>query len=108
MITPLKKVIGGVLLVAGTSIGAGMLALPVVTAAGGFFPAFFSYLICWAFMTSTGLLLLEISLGMPPDANLVTMAGTYLGRGEKYLHGFFTSFFFTASAWLTWRVAGDF
>ncbi len=76
----MKPVLGGTLLVAGTSIGAGMLALPVVTAEGGFFPAFFVYLLCWVFMTCTGLLLLELCLKLPPDANLITMAKTYLGR----------------------------
>jgi len=76
-------VVGGTLLVAGTSIGAGMLALPVVTALGGFMPAFFVYFLCWMFMTCTGLLLLEICLKLPPDANLVTMAGTYLGNFGK-------------------------
>lgn len=60
-----------------------MLALPVVTAAGGFIPAFFIYLLCWIFMTCTGLLMLEICLKLPPDANLVTMAGRYLGRPGK-------------------------
>ncbi len=75
--------LGGTLLVAGTSIGAGMLALPVVTAAGGFVPAFFVYLLCWIFMTCTGLLLLEICLKLPPDANLVSMASSYLGIPGK-------------------------
>ncbi|MES2272690.1 MAG: aromatic amino acid transport family protein, partial [Chlamydiota bacterium] len=55
-----SPVFGGTLLVAGTSIGAGMLALPVVTASGGFLPALFVYFLCWLFMTCTGLLLLEI------------------------------------------------
>lgn len=80
-----KRILGGTLLVAGTSIGAGMLALPVVTAAAGFFPALFIYLICWLFMTCTGLLLLEICLRLPPDANLVSMASHYLGRAGKFL-----------------------
>lgn len=79
-----KHLIGGILLVTGTSIGAGMLALPVVTAEGGFVPAFFTYLLCWGFMTCTGLLMLEICLEMPPDANLISMAGLYLGRGGKF------------------------
>lgn len=81
----MKRVLGGALLVAGTSIGAGMLALPVVTALGGFFPAFFVYILCWMFMTCTGLLLLELCLKLPPDANLVTMAATYLGKGGQWL-----------------------
>ncbi len=79
----MKHLLGGILLVAGTSIGAGMLALPVVTAEGGFFPAFFVYLLCWLFMTCTGLLLLELCLRLPPDANLITMANTYLGWPGK-------------------------
>ena len=79
----MKHVLGGTLLVAGTSIGAGMLALPVVTASGGFFPALLVYFLCWLFMTCTGLLFLELCLKLPPDANLVTMATTYLGRPGK-------------------------
>ena len=91
-----KRLFGGILLVAGTTIGAGMLALPVETGAGGFLPALFSYFLCWAFMTSTGLLTLEVSLRLPPDANLVSMAGTYLGKGGRiaawvlYLFLFYT------------------
>jgi len=77
------KVITGSLLVAGTAIGAGMLALPITTAAGGFWPAFFIYLVCWFFMTATGLLLLEICLWMPQDANLVSMAHHLLGPVGK-------------------------
>lgn len=78
-----KHLLGGILLVAGTSIGAGMLALPVVTAEGGFFPALFIYLLCWGFMTCTGLLMLEIALELPDGANLISMAGGYLGRAGK-------------------------
>lgn len=78
-----KHLIGGILLVTGTSIGAGMLALPVVTGEGGFLPAIFSYLVCWMFMSATGLLILELCLRMPPGANLVTLAETYLGRWGK-------------------------
>lgn len=79
----MKQVFGGTLLVAGTSIGAGMLALPVVTAACGFFPSLFVYFLCWVFMTATGLLFLELCLKLPPDANLITMASTYLGKSGK-------------------------
>ena len=45
---------GGTLLVTGTSIGVGMLALPVATASGGFIPSFFVYVICWVFMLCSG------------------------------------------------------
>lgn len=79
----MKNFIGGVLLVAGTTIGGGMLALPVLTSLGGYIPSLFIYLICWLFMASTGLLLLELSLTYGEGANLVTMAENTLGLSGK-------------------------
>jgi len=73
--------IGGTLLVAGTSIGVGMLALPLATAQGGFFPSIFIYLLCWFFMLCTGLLILEVCSWCPKESNLVTMARMFLGKG---------------------------
>jgi tyrosine-specific transport protein len=79
------KVLSGALLVTGTAIGAGMLALPVATCLGGFFPSAVVYLFSWLFMAATGLLFLEICLWLPQDANLVSMAGHLLGRTGKLL-----------------------
>lgn len=78
-----SKIFGGVLLVAGTAIGAGMLALPIATGLGGFLPACITYFLCWLFMAATGLLLLEICLWMPQDANMVSMAYHLLGKVGK-------------------------
>jgi tyrosine-specific transport protein len=75
----LGHVFGGTLLIAGTMVGVGMLALPVATGEGGFLPAVVIYLLCWLFMLSTGLLLLEVCTWMPKDANLITMAHRLLG-----------------------------
>jgi tyrosine-specific transport protein len=75
--------VGGILLVAGTSIGVGMLALPVATAAGGFIPSLFIYLACWLFMLCTGLLVLEACIWMPKDANLITLSSRLLGKWGK-------------------------
>lgn len=72
-------VVGGTLLIAGTAIGVGMLALPVATGPGGFIPSIAIYLICWAFMLCTGLLLLEVSLWMPKDTSFISMAEKILG-----------------------------
>lgn len=76
-------VFGGSLLVAGTTIGGGMLALPVLTSLGGFVPSLLIYFLCWAFMACTGLLFLEISLAVGNDANIVTMAKRTLGLPGK-------------------------
>jgi len=77
------RLIRGILLVAGTSIGAGMLALPVMTGQAGFVPSLAIYLVCWLFMACTGLLFLEISQWMPEEANIVSMAKRTLGNFGK-------------------------
>ncbi len=76
-------VVGGSLLIAGTTIGVGMLALPIATGAGGFLPSILIYLVCWGFMLCTGLLLLEVCTWMAPDTNLISMAERYLGKTGK-------------------------
>ena len=76
-------VFGGTLLIAGTTIGVGMLALPIATGPAGFFPSVSSYILCWLFMLCTGLLMLEVCTWMPKDANLITMAGKLLGPVGK-------------------------
>lgn len=78
------NVLGGALLVAGTTIGGGMLALPVLTSLTGFYPSIVIYLICWLFMASTGLLFLEISQWMKGEANIISMAEGTLGKGGRY------------------------
>jgi len=77
---PINKIFGGALLVAGTCIGAGMLALPVATAAAGFGPSFFAFVFCWLMMILSAFLMLEVSLWYPIDTNLITMAKSTLGR----------------------------
>ena len=79
IIHSLGHVVGGTLLIAGTTIGVGMLALPVATGAGGFVPSMIIYLICWAFMLCTGLLLVEVTLWMPKDTSFISIADQILG-----------------------------
>lgn len=73
------SVLGGVLLVAGTSIGGGILGLPIMTGLAGFFPALVVYIVSWLFMTITGLLFVEIALYMKEDTNFISMAKKTLG-----------------------------
>jgi tyrosine-specific transport protein len=78
------SLLGGSLLIAGTSIGGGMLALPILTGQAGFLPSIAVYVLCWLFMASTGLLFLEVSQWMHGDANIISMAQKTLGRKGKY------------------------
>lgn len=67
------------MLVAGTCIGGGMLALPVATGQAGFFPSFFMMLLGWVFMTITALYLSEVNMWMEKGSHVITMASRLLG-----------------------------
>jgi len=73
------KLLGSILLIVGTSIGAGMLALPIATAQLGFFGSLILLLICWFVMTAGALLLLEVNLWLPQNSNLISMAKATIG-----------------------------
>lgn len=74
-----SKIIGGVLLIIGTSLGGGMLALPLATAAGGYFHSLWLFLAVWALTVFAAFLLLEVTLWLPEDSNLISMARATLG-----------------------------
>lgn len=57
------NVASAVALVAGTTLGAGMLALPIVLRDAGFVPSTVVILACWAFFACSGLCVLEVNLG---------------------------------------------
>ncbi len=79
-----NKILGSALLIAGTQIGAGMLALPISTGPMGFWYSFFLFLFCFAFMLCSLFLLLEANLlSSKSDVNLITMVRERLGpKGE--------------------------
>jgi len=92
---PSSHLLPAMLLVAGTSIGGGMLALPVSTGISGFFPSLLVMICCWAAMTTTGLLLVEASLWMPAGSHMISMSGKMLGnpgRAASWILYLFISF----------------
>jgi tyrosine-specific transport protein len=76
---------GGVLLIAGTSIGAGMLALPSITSFGGFFPSAVLFSVVWAVMLAAAFFLLEVNLSLGGEPNFISIAAKTLGRFGKGL-----------------------
>lgn len=77
------SLLAAMLLVAGTCIGGGMLALPVATGSLGFFPSLVMMAVCWLAMTLTGLLLVEATLWMKEGAHIVSISRSLLGRGGE-------------------------
>jgi tyrosine-specific transport protein len=80
MISKTNRFIGALLLVAGTTIGAGMLALPVITGLAGFIPSLLLMVILWFFMLLTAFYLLEVNLRMKGETNFISMIHKTLGR----------------------------
>lgn len=77
------SVLGGMLLIAGSCIGAGMLALPIISGISGFFPSLSMFFLGWFFMTITALLLVEVNGWFSKKVNLLTMAEHSLGKWGK-------------------------
>lgn len=78
-----SKLLGGILLITGTSIGGAMLALPVATAGGGLLSTSLFLLSCWLIMTFGALFLLEVNLWCPKGSNIISMAEKTLGKPGK-------------------------
>lgn len=119
-----SKILGGVLLIIGTSLGAGMLALPLVTAAGGYLHSFWLFIAMWLLTVFAAFLLLEVTLWLPEDTNLISMAratlgwpgcsiawllyllllysllSAYISGGSDLLHGILASFHINIPRWL--------
>lgn len=78
-----SRLVGGILLVSGTAIGAGMFAIPVASCFAGFIPSALLLAACWGFLFVTAWLLLDVNLSCPGDVNLITMANRTLGFSGK-------------------------
>ncbi len=75
-----NRLIGATLLVSGTTIGGGVLALPVTTGLAGFFPSLLLLIAIWLFMLLTAFYLLEVNLRLPGESNLISMVHETLGK----------------------------
>ncbi|AKH64671.1 MULTISPECIES: tyrosine transporter TyrP [Photorhabdus] len=83
-----NRTIGSIFIVAGTTIGAGMLAMPLAAAGVGFGTTFVMLVALWVLMSYTALLLVEVYQYSPADTGLGTVAKRYLGRSGQWLTGF--------------------
>lgn len=82
----LKKTVGGTLLIIGTTVGAGMLSLPIVVASSGFGIAVLLLLVSWNVMYITALKLLRVCSEYEVGANFTTILEN---RAPKYYQIFF-------------------
>ncbi|WP_313129589.1 tyrosine transporter TyrP [Pseudescherichia vulneris] len=83
-----NRTFGSMFIVAGTTIGAGMLAMPLAAAGVGFGVTLALLFCLWGLMCYTALLLLEVYQHVPADTGLGTLARRYLGRYGQWATGF--------------------
>lgn len=119
------RLLGSILLIIGTAIGAGILALPLATAMGGFWYSCVLLLVCWIISTFSAFILLEVNLWLPENSNLVSMAkatwgfpgqvlvwffyllllysltSAYVSGGTDVLHGLLADIHVSISLWLS-------
>jgi tyrosine-specific transport protein len=94
--SPAGSMLGAILLITGSCVGAGMLALPIVTGLAGFFPSLVMFLIAWAFMLLSALLMIEINGWFKEQVNIISMAGHSLGQLGRSLSWVLYLFLFYA------------
>lgn len=80
VLTIKNSAVGSTFIVAGTALGAGMLAMPLATAGVGFWPAVLMLLGLWAVMSYSALLLVEVYQHNDASMGLGTLANKYLGK----------------------------
>ncbi|MBU1391793.1 MAG: amino acid permease [Gammaproteobacteria bacterium] len=95
--------LGSIAIVAGTAIGAGMLALPLATAALGIIPALVLLVVIWGVSAYTSLLMLEINLRTGVGDNVHAITGKLLGKKGQIIQGasFLSLLFALTAAYLT-------
>jgi len=75
-----NKILGSALMIAGTTIGAGMLAMPLTSAGIGFGATLLLLFGLWLLLTYTGLLFMEVyQTAKRPDVGVATLAEQYFG-----------------------------
>lgn len=89
-----SKLLGSTLIIAGTTIGAGMLALPLASSGIGFTTSLLIMLALWILMSFTALLMIEIHQYADSSATLHTLAKQILGNRGKWIATFAMLFLF--------------
>lgn len=86
------SLLGGTLIITGTIMGAGMLAIPTATAGIWFMPSLVLLALTWLCMMSSGLLILEANTHYPLAASFATMVRDLLGPFWHALNGLSLAF----------------
>lgn len=76
----INRSLGSIFIVAGTTLGGSMLAMPIVTAGAGLVNTVFLLLLMWLVMVVAAFLLLDVNLAFEGEVSFFSMAQKSLGR----------------------------
>ncbi|EPI0717349.1 aromatic amino acid transport family protein, partial [Neisseria gonorrhoeae] len=107
MPTKTPSLFGGAMIIAGTVIGAGMLANPTATSGVWFTGSLAVLLYTWFSMLSSGLMILEVNTHYPHGASFDTMVKDLLGRGWNIINGIAVAFVLYLLTYAYIFVGGD-
>lgn len=91
-----NKVLGSTLIIAGTAVGAGMLAMPLTSAQMGFGLTFVLLFLLWILLTYTALLYAEVHQHDKNDAGIASLTEKYFGKNGRLFVNFILLFFMYA------------
>ncbi|BFU60972.1 MULTISPECIES: tryptophan permease [Rodentibacter] len=86
------SLLGGAMIIAGTAVGAGMLANPTSTAGVWFIGSVLALIYTWFCMTTSGLMILEANLHYPTGSSFDTIVKDLLGKGWNVVNGLSVAF----------------
>lgn len=86
------SLLGGVVIIGGTIIGAGMFSLPVVMSGAWFFWSLAALVFTWFCMLHSGLMILEANLNYRIGASFDTITKDLLGKGWNLVNGLSIAF----------------
>jgi len=107
MSTQTPSLFGGAMIIAGTVIGAGMLANPTATSGVWFAGSLVVLLYTWFSMLSSGLMILEVNTHYPHGASFDTMVKDLLGPAWNIINGVAVAFVLYLLTYAYIFVGGD-
>lgn len=79
-----RKIANAIVMVTGTSVGSGLLGLPIMTSTAGMIPTLCAFIAAWIFMTMAAYAILTIKLQWRGSYNLSSLIKHTLGRSGQY------------------------
>lgn len=90
--TKSPSAIGGTMIIAGTLIGGGMIAIPIAASGLWYYRTLFILVYTWFCMSCAGLMVLEANLHYPKGSSFDTMVKDLLGRNWNIITGLTITF----------------